>query len=192
MVEFAGTGWRDDMYRPDTAWLEIHESDTDGVYEVTFNFEPALKGVMLLSASKEAMMQHRKIMDTVDWQVRDDYTSEDEDLSVREAFRQGLMLGLKRKRGETDEERLAYCKKPRVLRGGTGGGEGADLKYKVLCRGTCLVPDWECDDVELEGDESSGYLDFKEGFCEFRITLLGQRPYKGVPAFEHSHSYHGV
>ncbi|KAI2465881.1 hypothetical protein F4781DRAFT_407656 [Annulohypoxylon bovei var. microspora] len=43
---------------PDSQWMDIRSTDLAGVYEATFNFMPAVEGVMIFSQSNEDIQQY--------------------------------------------------------------------------------------------------------------------------------------
>lgn len=166
MMNFSGSSWRDSMYQPTRQWMDIRPSAAGGVYEATFDFSPALEGVMIISADPKAAGAHSKLLD-----LADRYRPEKSCSSKDDAFVQGYLNGLKRGRTLDDDSndnhllpkrrRLEPKKPPRT---GT--------RLRVLCRGRFRVPDelgvlgnW-CTD-----DEISGWLEFRnESLCEFDLT----------------------
>ncbi|ROV93298.1 hypothetical protein VSDG_06845 [Cytospora chrysosperma] len=98
-MEITGTGWKDELYRPDNMWMDIRESwMTEGVYEAMFDFGPALKGMMLISTDKGR-------------------ANEEEDDS-RVAFLQGFLYAIKRlKKSDEHEAAFAAHKYTALLRG---------------------------------------------------------------------------
>lgn len=176
-VEITGSGWKDEFYKPGRLWLDIQRPcTTQDVYDATFDFGPALKGKMLISANRDALVVHSRIMDTVD--LADPEEFEDK----REAFLQGFLYAMKRSRGtDEDEAKLA---KHKTFSLGTPKPDVLPTRYDVSCRGTHRVPEWEDHFQNTYANESRGCLTFKDGeLCEFELTCPWTQ-FKGVPSLE--------
>lgn len=67
---------------------------TDGVYEASFDFGPALKGMMLIPHDTDALEVYSKLMDTIDKHGPDpEYRA---DMTTGEAWLQDFMCAMKR------------------------------------------------------------------------------------------------
>lgn len=179
-MEIEGTGWNDSVYKPGRMWLDIHQSQlTEGVYEGSFDFGPALKGMMLISADRDALEVHSKIMDTMDMYGP---KPTDNDLTAREAWLDGYLCAMKRVPQTPEHEaRFAAHKQPNWMARGRRR-EGTPTRYFILLRGSHRVPEWEEDRMNKYSDESGGMLVFNDGeLCAFDLKGIMWPDFKGVP-----------
>lgn len=175
-MEFTGTGWKDEFYKPGKMWLDIRQSlTTEGVYEASFHLGPALKGMMLISADRDALEIHSRIMDTVDVGAPD----HEDEASTRDAFLQGFMYAMKRRRMSPEHEaKFAAHKEPHFQ----AFPSQPEKRYQVLVRGSHRVPEWEGDFTNKMTSETSALLVFKNGeLCQFELSDLLWEKFKGVP-----------
>jgi hypothetical protein len=176
-MEITGTGWKDELYRPDNMWMDIRESwMTENVYEAMFDFGPALKGMMLMSTDKGALTVHTRIMDTMD------LAEPEEEEDSRVAFLQGFLYAMKRlKKSDEHEAAFAAHKSPshRTL---ANPPDPPPTTYTALLRGSHRVPEWEGDMLDTYTSETNGVLDFKDSeLCEFSLSCLCES-FRDVPA----------
>ncbi|KAH9891375.1 hypothetical protein F4778DRAFT_795507 [Xylariomycetidae sp. FL2044] len=189
-MEFTGTGWKDDLYKPNNMWIDIRPSHiTEGIYEAMFDFGPVLKGMMILSADKEMLLVHSRIMDTVGY-VHEDvnpyHDEEEPQRGTREAFLDGFMYAMKRKPSIAEhEEAFARHNRPRLYRSRRGTEEEIPKKYAMIVRGSHRVPEWAGDMLDTNSEESRGYITFADDglFRSFKLQL-GWHSFKGLPAFD--------
>lgn len=176
-MEITGTGWKDELYRPDNMWMDIRESwMTEGVYEAMFDFGPALKGMMLISTDKGALTVHSRIMDTMD------FAEPEEEEDSRVAFLQGFLYAMKRlKKSDEHEAAFAAHKSPSYRTRATPP-DPPPTRYTALLRGSHRVPEWAGDMSDTYTSETNGVLDFKDGeLCEFSLACLCES-FSDVPA----------
>ncbi|KAI0150220.1 hypothetical protein GGR57DRAFT_200800 [Xylariaceae sp. FL1272] len=112
-VECTGNGWRDDMYKEDTHWIDIRKSlTTDGVYKATFDLGPALKGVAIIGKDEDTMKEHESFADAVD----DELNSEERAFSpdAEEDPRTAALIDCRaaQKKHERDEEHSRLTFRP--------------------------------------------------------------------------------
>lgn len=179
-MEFEGTGWTDKVYTPGRMWMDIRQSHhTHGVYECFFDFGPALKGMMLISANTDALEVHSKIMDTMD--IYGPEPQFDADMSTRDAWLDGYLCAMKRlPQSPENEARFAAHRGPNFTRQETAP---SPTKFYVMMRGSHRVPEWEADMQNKYTGEAGGMLIFKDGeLCEFELKNISwDRQFKGVP-----------
>ncbi|KAI1099378.1 hypothetical protein F4804DRAFT_85437 [Jackrogersella minutella] len=82
---------------PESQWMDIRNTDLPGVYEATFNFMPAVEGVMILSENDEDLQKYND-------QFEPPKTVQATTVGMQDTTRDGSQPGSKRKRRQTGDE----------------------------------------------------------------------------------------